>query len=74
MQMYAPLVSVGSYLLVQDSNINGHPVHPHFAGNVGGPWEAIEDFLETTDDFVIDKEREQLLMTFMPNGFLRRVK
>ncbi len=39
-----------------------------------GPLEAIETFLATTDDFVIDREREKFLITFNPSGYLRRVR
>jgi len=71
LELYAPLVSVGSYIIVQDSDINGHPVLKEYGP---GPWEAIEDFLKTTDRFQIDKTRERFLFTMHPNGFLRRVK
>lgn len=72
LKAYAPLVSVGSYFIVQDSNVNGHPVMPNFGE--GGPWEAVTEFLATNKNFEIDKSRERLLFTFCPNGFLRRIR
>ena len=39
-----------------------------------GPFEAIETFLATTDEFEIDREREKFLITFNPSGYLRRVR
>jgi cephalosporin hydroxylase len=74
LEMYAPLVNVGSYIIVQDSNVNGHPVLPNFAGGQGGPWEAVEQSLKSNDNFEIDKTRERLLLTFVPNGYLKRIK
>jgi cephalosporin hydroxylase len=70
MRAYAPLVSTGSYLIVEDTNINGHPVLPEFGP---GPWEAVEEFLETSDQFEVDRSREKLLLTFNPMGYLKRV-
>lgn len=66
---YAPLVTPGSYLIVEDTNINGHPV---FADYGPGPMEALEDFLATTDQFAPDETCEKLLMSFNPRGYLRR--
>jgi len=68
---YAPIVPVGSYMIVQDGVFNGHPV----PGGWGpGPYEAIEAFLAQSDEFVADRSRERLLVTSNPMGFLRRVK
>jgi cephalosporin hydroxylase len=39
-----------------------------------GPTEAVEAFLETTDEFVVDRDRERFLMTLNPGGYLRRVR
>jgi len=66
---YAPLVPVGCYLIVEDSNIGQirKDLRP-------GPFEAIETFLARTDEFVIDREREKFLITFNPSGYLRRVR
>ena len=65
---YAPLVPVGCYLIVEDSNIGliRSDLMP-------GPLQAIESFLATRGEFVIDREREKFLLTFNPSGFLRRV-
>lgn len=71
LNLYSPLVSVGSYLIVQDTNLNGHPVAVDFGP---GPMEALEEFLATNDQFEIDTTRERLLLTFHPRGYLRRVK
>ena len=70
-QAYSPLVQKGGYLIVQDSNINGHPVRPNFGP---GPMEAIEEFLAQTDEFEPDKTRERLAPTMHPNGYLKRIK
>jgi cephalosporin hydroxylase len=66
---YAPLVPVGCYLVVEDSNIGQirEDLMP-------GPLQAIETFLAATDEFEIDREREKFLITFNPSGYLRRVR
>ena len=69
--IYADLVTVGCYLIVEDTNINGHPVRPDFGP---GPMEALVDFLEGRDDFVSDPDRERFLLTMNPRGFLRRIR
>jgi len=46
-------------------------VYPSFGP---GPMEAIEDFLITNNNnFIIDKSREKFMLTFNPNGYLKRV-
>lgn len=69
MDTYAPLVSIGSYLIVEDTNINGHPV---LDGYGPGPMEAVEDFLRGRSDFAPDECRERFALTFNPKGYLRR--
>jgi cephalosporin hydroxylase len=66
---YADLVTPGSYLIVEDTNVNGHPVLPEFGP---GPAEAVAAFLAERSDFEVDRSRERLLMTFNPGGFLHR--
>ena len=71
LQSYAPFVQAGSYIIVQDSNVNGHPVYPNYGP---GPYEAIEEYLETNSNFEPDRDRERLLYTMHPNGFLKRIR
>ena len=71
LRAYAPLVSLGGYLIVEDTNINGNPVLPDWGP---GPREAVERFLGETDAFEVDESREKFLMTFNPKGFLKRVR
>jgi cephalosporin hydroxylase len=66
---YSPLVSLRSYLIVEDTNVNGHPVLPQFGP---GPMEAVQEFLTMNKNFVIDQSREKHFLTFNPCGYLRR--
>ena len=67
---YAPLVTPGSFILVQDGVID---TQPRFAGGRPGPLRAIESFLCAHDDFEIDEERAQkFLISHHPKGWLRR--
>jgi uncharacterized protein (TIGR03067 family) len=70
LKAYSPMVSVGSYLIVQDTNINGHPVLKEFGP---GPYEAVEEFLATNKQFESDRSRERFLFTMHPNGYLKRM-
>jgi len=71
MEIYSKLVTPGSYLVVQDTNINGNPVYPGFGP---GPHEAVQEFLQTHDNFVVDRSREKFLLTFYPGGWLKRIR
>ncbi len=66
---YAPFVTPGSYLVVEDTNLNGHPVLGHHGP---GPAEAVTEFLERNDAFVRDESREKFLLTFNPGGYLKK--
>lgn len=72
LRLYSPLVTVDSYIIVEDTNMNGHPVSPNFGP---GPMEAVTEFLKTETRFVIDRQREEkLLLTFNPKGYLKRIR
>ncbi len=67
---YASLVPVGSYVVVTDTIVNGHPVWPAFGA---GPTEAVKQILTIHGEFVADALMEKYSLTFNPGGFLRRV-
>ena len=49
MQIYGPMVTPGNYMIVEDTNLNGHPVDPDWGGP--GPFEAVEQFMKGNRDF-----------------------
>jgi cephalosporin hydroxylase len=67
---YAPLVGVGSFVIVEDTLVNGHPV---WAGYGPGPYEAIARILARHPEFVQDNGVDRYGLTFNAGGFLRRV-
>lgn len=71
MLVLRPLLRKGDYLVVEDGNINGHPVLPAWGP---GPWEAIEEYEKMyPNDYTHDREREHKFgFTFAPNGYLVR--
>jgi cephalosporin hydroxylase len=70
LRLYGALVSPGSYLVVEDTNINGHPVAPEFGP---GPMEAVDLFLSEQALFAVDRDREKFGLTLNPGGFLKRI-
>lgn len=71
MQLLRPLLQTGDYVVVEDSNINGHPVLPGWGE---GPYEAMEEYFAIyPDDYQRDYLREQKFgFTFATAGFLIR--
>jgi cephalosporin hydroxylase len=68
---YAPLVSAGSYIVVEDTHLDGVPTDPSFGP---GPMAAVRKFLERGGGktFEQDFTREAYIMTFNPGGWLKR--
>jgi len=79
LRLYAPLVSVGSYIIVFDTAIE---YFGHLDKNQDRPWKkgnnpatAVKAFLQECDDFVVDREVEQRAgVTAAPGGWLRRIR
>jgi cephalosporin hydroxylase len=71
LRAYHRFVTPGSYCVVEDGNIGGHPVAREFGA---GPLEAVRAFLAENDAFEIDRAREKFYLTFNPSGYLRRVR
>jgi cephalosporin hydroxylase len=64
LRAYAPLVTEGNYLIVEDTNLNSwREFEP-------GPLEAVREYLAEDESFSIDRSREKFMMTFNPNGYL----
>ncbi len=69
MKIYGTFVTPNDYMIVEDTNVNGHPVVPDFGP---GPMEAVSDFLKECSDFAVDREKEKFLVTFNPGGYLKK--
>ena len=69
LEIYSKLVTEQNYLIVEDTNLNGHPISPEYGE---GPMEAVMEFMEKNNDFTVDLDREKFHMTFNPNGYLRK--
>lgn len=69
LRIYNELVPVGGHLVVEDTNVNGHPAYPEFGP---GPREAVDQFLAENRHFEVDRIQERFYWTHNPHGFLRR--
>ncbi len=77
LELYAPLVTPGSYLIVYDTVVEQMPegMYPDRPwGRGDNPLTAVREFLKGSgSDFEIDSETEEkLLITVAPSGYLRR--
>jgi cephalosporin hydroxylase len=71
LRAYAPMVSPGSYIAVEDTHLDGVPTHPEQGP---GPMAAVRQFLAEPAGraFEQDFTREAMVMTSYPGGWLRR--
>jgi cephalosporin hydroxylase len=78
LELYSPLVTEDSYLVVFDTVIEDmpddlFPDRPWSKGN--NPKTAVWEFLKTNNRFIVDKEIEnKLLITVAPDGYLKCTK
>jgi cephalosporin hydroxylase len=71
MEMYGPLVTPGSYILVQDGVVD---LLPRFEWFRPGPLVAIREFLPKHPEFAVDEARcTRFPFTHHPSGWLRRL-
>jgi len=68
---YSRFVKKGMYFIVEDG-ICRYPFIED--GPKPGPYEAVHEFLRENEDFVIDKTREKFILTYNPDGYLKRVR
>jgi cephalosporin hydroxylase len=71
LELYSELVNVGSYIIVEDTNVNGHPSAPSHGP---GPKEATDKFLYKNNSFERDLACQKFLLTFNSGGWLKRIK
>lgn len=72
LEIYSKFAVKDSYMVVEDTNLSGHPNFTDFLG----PWEAVEEFLSNSDNnkkFIVDSGMEKFYMTFNPRGYLKRI-
>lgn len=74
LRAYAPLVSEGSYFIVEDGVVDLFEIKEELANFNDGPLAAIEIFLQENKSFAVDKDKEKYIITYNPNGYLRKIK
>lgn len=67
LEIYNNFVTSGQYLIVEDTNVNGHPVYLEHGP---GPMEALDEFLQVNNNFKIDEIGSKFLLSFNPRGYL----
>ncbi|MFV1975931.1 MAG: cephalosporin hydroxylase family protein [Candidatus Scalindua sp.] len=78
LELYAPLVTVGSYCVVFDTGIEDFPEEMYTEcpwGKGNNPKTAIREYMNKTDDFILDREMEnKLLVTGAKDGYMKRIR
>lgn len=71
---FASVVSVGSYLIVEDGIVNELGIEKEYRG---GPLKAIREFLPDHPEFIVDRKWCDMFgknATFNVNGYLRKIR
>lgn len=69
---YCDLVSLGSYLIVEDGFVDIFNYQWPEKDNWDGPLSAIEEFLKSHPEFNISKKWQKFIATYNPCGYLER--
>ena len=78
LELYAPFVTAGSYLVAFDTIVEDLPAdlyadRPWSVGD--NPKTAVHEFLKERDDFIINTDIDhKLLVSVAPGGYLKRIK
>jgi cephalosporin hydroxylase len=79
LELYAPLVSLNSYIVVFDTIVEDLPEgyfsqkRPWGIGN--NPQTAVDEFLKNNSSFIVDETIDnKLLISVTPRGYLKRMK
>lgn len=70
LEIYAPMVTPGCYLIVEDTNLGRSIWFEEFGGD--GPADALDEWLPDHPEFTVDRTREKHGVTMHPGGFLQR--
>jgi cephalosporin hydroxylase len=75
-ELYSKYIPVGSYLIVQDGAQKWVADIPRGKAEWihDNPLSAIDDFLATNDDFIVDESYTKLGISSSPGGYLKRIK
>ena len=79
LELYSPLVSLNSYIIVFDTIVENLP-EGYFSqkrpwGISNNPRTAVDEFLKVNDNFIADVTIDnKLLISVTPRGYLKRIK
>jgi len=71
---YAPLVTKGQYLIVEDTLLGEFIPSGKPNDERPGAYLAVHKFLAGNQDFTIDRQREKWFVTLNPEGYLERIR
>jgi cephalosporin hydroxylase len=69
LSIWSEIVSPGCYLVIEDTNVYGHPVNKEHGR---GPMEAVKDWEKANPPFKNDPTREKYMVSFQPHGYWKR--
>lgn len=70
LELYGPLVTPSSYIVVTDTHLDG----THWVGRADGALAAVNEFVAGTDEFEIDRQVDRYFISANISGYLKRVK
>jgi len=75
LRSYADLVSKDSYFIVEDGIVDLFASGTLLGDVMGGPGPlpAIREFIASDKRFVVDRQCERYLLTYNPNGYLKKI-